>query len=90
MQRFELGDKKFFFVDIVENTLVTVSGKPGQKTEARTQMFANAAAAKAAGDKLIAEKVKKGYKETTGGGGGSSSAAAADEDEDEGDEEEDE
>jgi uncharacterized protein (TIGR02996 family) len=63
MQRFELGGAKFWEVSAEGASLTTRWGKIGADAQLKTQQFANAGAAAAARDKLIAEKRAKGYRE---------------------------
>ena len=65
MQRFELAGGKFFEVHAEGASLTTRWGKAGGEPQVKTQAFANAAAASAARDKLVAEKLKKGYREVS-------------------------
>ena len=62
MQRFELAGGKFFEVHVEGANLTTRWGKAAGEPQVKTQAFANAAAATAARDKLVAEKLKKGYR----------------------------
>lgn len=63
MQRFELEGTKFWEVGVEGASLTTRWGKATGDAQVKTQQFANAGAASAARDKLIAEKRAKGYRE---------------------------
>ncbi|MDQ3341103.1 MAG: WGR domain-containing protein [Myxococcota bacterium] len=63
MQRFELEGNKFWEVRVKDAGLLTRWGKIGTNGEVKAQTFANPAAARAARDKLVAEKRAKGYRE---------------------------
>lgn len=68
MRRFEFsmgGSDKFWEVDIVGNDLVVRFGRMGTNGQTQTKNFASAAAVQKEHDKLIAEKLKKGYVEIT-------------------------
>jgi predicted DNA-binding WGR domain protein len=92
-REFQFSDdksNKFWIIELDGNEFTVNFGRIGTNGQTQTKEFASPEAAKKEYDKLIAEKVKKGYKET-GGGGGASRAAKGDEDEDEAeDEDEDE
>ena len=63
LQRFELEGNKFWEVSVEGASLTTRWGKLGADAQVKAQTFANEAAARAARDKLIAEKRAKGYRE---------------------------
>jgi len=63
VQRFELEGNKFWEVSIEGASLTTRWGKIGTDGQLKAQTFANAAAAIAARDRLVAEKRAKGYRE---------------------------
>ncbi len=68
MRRFELSDgtsNKFWQVDRSDAEMTVTFGRIGTNGQTQTKGFASAAAAQAEVDKLIKEKVKKGYGETT-------------------------
>ena len=63
MQRFELGGAKFWHIDVNGSTMVTGLVKAGGQPELKVQEFANQQAAIRAREKLIAEKLAKGWRE---------------------------
>jgi uncharacterized protein (TIGR02996 family) len=70
MRTFELNDgksNKFWNIDLQGARFVVTFGKAGSKGQTQTKDFADAAQAKKAHDKLVAEKLGKGYVETTAG-----------------------
>lgn len=58
---------KFWEVDVDGSTLIVRFGKIGATGQTTRKEFSDAAAAQGEADKLIAQKVKKGYAETTPG-----------------------
>ena len=66
---------KFWEVLVEGSTLTTRYGKIGTKGQSKDKGLVSAAAAKKSGDSLVAEKIKKGYREI--GAVGSSSASNA-------------
>src|SRR5262245_42212312 len=70
MRTFEFRDaksQKFWNIDLKGNTFTVTYGKIGTAGRTATKTFPTAARAQAAADKLIAEKLGKGYAETTPG-----------------------
>jgi uncharacterized protein (TIGR02996 family) len=61
VQRFELGTK-FFEINVEGASLTQRWGRTDGDAQVKTQTFANEAAASSARDKLVAEKLKKGFK----------------------------
>ncbi len=64
MARYELvsgNSSKFWQIDLDDAAFTTSFGRIGTSGQTKTKTFANASAAKSAHDKLVAEKVKKGY-----------------------------
>src|SRR5580692_10485520 len=70
MRAFEFNDgrsSKFWNIELCGSKFTVTYGRIGAKGQTQTKSFANAAEALAAHDKLVAEKVGKGYAETTPG-----------------------
>jgi uncharacterized protein (TIGR02996 family) len=68
MRTFQLSDStshKFWNIDVKGNSFTVTYGKIGTAGQSQTKTFKDAAAAQAEADKLIKEKTKKGYAETT-------------------------
>jgi uncharacterized protein (TIGR02996 family) len=68
MRTFEFSDaksRKFWNIDVKDNTFTVTFGKIGTSGQSQTKTFKDAATAQAGADKLIKEKTKKGYTETT-------------------------
>lgn len=68
MRRFEFKDDKsykFWQIALTDKSYTVQYGRIGTKGQEQTKEFASAAAARTAHDKLIAEKLAKGYVETT-------------------------
>jgi len=89
-REFEFSDdksNKFWTIELDGKSFTVHYGRIGTNGQTQTKEFASPEAAKKEYDKLVAEKVKKGYKEKGGGSSSSSSSAALKEDEDGGDEE---
>lgn len=64
MPRYEFKDgksNKFWTISLSGKSFITQYGKIGTDGSTSTKSFGSAAAAKAAYDKIVAEKVKKGY-----------------------------
>jgi predicted DNA-binding WGR domain protein len=59
---------KFWSIEISENSFTVNFGKEGAKGQMQTKTFDTGAAANKEADKLIAEKIKKGYTEEAGAG----------------------
>ncbi len=71
MRRFELSDgasNKFWEVDVEGSSLTVRFGRIGTGGQTQTKSFASAALATAEHDKLVKEKVKKGYGEVVATG----------------------
>lgn len=71
MPRFEFIEgtsSKYWDIDLQGSTFTVRFGRIGTKGQEKTQVFASIAEAKTAYDKLIAEKVKKGYQPVEGEG----------------------
>ena len=67
MRRFEFSEgtsNKFWEISQSGNKHTVTYGKIGTEGQTKTKDFADEAAAKKDYEKLVAEKVKKGYKET--------------------------
>src|ERR1043166_1062306 len=70
MREFEFNDgrwTKFWNIELSGKAFTVTYGRIGAKGQTQTKKFADAGTAKAAHDKLVAEKVGKGYVETTAG-----------------------
>jgi uncharacterized protein (TIGR02996 family) len=68
MRTFQFSDAKshkFWTIDVKGKSFTVSYGKVGTTGQTQKKTFASPAAARAAADKLIAEKTKKGYAETT-------------------------
>jgi uncharacterized protein (TIGR02996 family) len=68
MRTFELSDAsshKFWNIDMKDKSFTVTFGKIGTAGQVQTKTFKDAATAQAEADKLIKEKTKKGYQETT-------------------------
>ncbi len=68
MRTFELSDAKshkFWNIDVQGKSFTTTFGKIGTAGQSQKKTFKDAAAAQAEAEKLIKEKIKKGYVETT-------------------------
>jgi uncharacterized protein (TIGR02996 family) len=68
MRTFQLSDAsshKFWNIDVSGNAFTVTYGKIGTAGQTQTKSFKDAATAQAEADKLIKEKTKKGYTETT-------------------------
>ncbi len=71
MPRYEFSEgssNKFWQIDLSGKSFSTTYGKIGTSGQTTVKSFGDAAAAKKEYDKLIAEKVKKGYEPAEGGG----------------------
>ena len=78
MRTFQYSDAKshkFWTIDVSGNSFTVTFGKIGSAGQTQTKSFPTADKARAEADKLIAEKTKKGYIETTPTAGGSEEAA---------------
>jgi uncharacterized protein (TIGR02996 family) len=78
MRTFELSDgssRKFWNIEVSDKTFTVTFGKLGTKGQSQTKAFKDAATAQAEADKLIREKTRKGYSETTKTALGSEDAA---------------
>jgi uncharacterized protein (TIGR02996 family) len=70
MRTFTFSDAtshKFWNIDVQGNSLTVTYGRIGAKGQTQTKTFASAAKAEAEADKLVKEKLAKGYRETTAG-----------------------
>ncbi len=68
MRTFQFSDAKshkFWNIDVQGNSFTVTYGKIGAAGQTQTKTFKDAAAAQTEADKLIKEKTKKGYHETT-------------------------
>jgi predicted DNA-binding WGR domain protein/MoxR-like ATPase len=61
------GSRKFWEVTLSENTFTVRYGRIGASGQSQSKTFPDAARARREMDKLIEEKLKKGYEEKTGG-----------------------
>jgi uncharacterized protein (TIGR02996 family) len=78
MRTFQFSDAKshkFWNIDVQGKSFTVTFGKIGTAGQSQTKTFATPAAAQAEADKLIKEKTKKGYTETTPKAGTSEGAA---------------
>ena len=78
MRTFQYSDAKshkFWNIDVSGNSFTVTFGKIGAAGQTQTKTFPTPEKAKAEADKLVAEKTKKGYVETTPTAGGSEEAA---------------
>ena len=72
-REFQYADEKsdkFWTIELDGSAFTVNFGRTGTNGQTQTKEFASPEAAKKEYDKLIAEKVKKGYQETTSGGAG--------------------
>jgi len=60
----DFKSQKFWSIDVVDTNITVNYGKLGTDGQIQVKTFASAEEALKAGDKLIAEKTKKGYMET--------------------------
>src|SRR5262245_4724782 len=70
MRAFEFNDgksRKFWNIELSGSEFTVTYGRIGAKGQTQTKSFADEAKAQAAHDKLVAEKLGKGYVETTAG-----------------------
>jgi uncharacterized protein (TIGR02996 family) len=68
MRTFQFSDAKshkFWNIDVQGNSFTVTYGKIGTSGQTQTKSFASPEKAQAEADKLVAEKTKKGYAETT-------------------------
>src|SRR5436305_11287140 len=68
MRTFQFSDAKshkFWNIEVSGDSFTATYGKVGAAGQTQTKAFASAEKAQAEADKLIREKVKKGYVETT-------------------------
>src|SRR5580765_8280390 len=78
-REFHLQDgasNKFWAIELGGKTFTVQFGRMGTDGQTQTKDFGSEAAAKAAYDKLVAEKVKKGYKEATASEAGAAGAGS--------------
>lgn len=79
-REFQYADEKsnkFWHIELADSSFTVHFGRTGTNGQTQTKEFGSAEAAKKEYEKLIAEKVKKGYTETSAGGGGGAAAAPA-------------
>ena len=79
-REFQFADEKsdkFWHIELEDSSFTVHFGRTGTNGQTQTKEFGSAEAAKKEYDKLIAEKVKKGYTETTVGGGGGGGGGGA-------------
>ena len=79
-REFQYADEKsdkFWHIELEDSSFTVHFGRTGTNGQTQTKEFGSAEAAKKEYDKLIAEKVKKGYTETTAAGGGGGAPAKA-------------
>lgn len=80
MRRFELVEgksSKFWEIELSGDSFEVRWGRIGTNGQSQTKSFPTAAKAQAEHDKLVTEKVKKGYSEVSGGESKSASAPAS-------------
>ncbi|OAI48009.1 hypothetical protein AYO44_08105 [Planctomycetaceae bacterium SCGC AG-212-F19] len=80
MRTFEFTDEKsnkFWNIELQGTKFTVIFGRIGTAGQMQTKMFADEAKAQAAHDKLVAEKLGKGYVETTRGAAAAPAATAA-------------
>jgi predicted DNA-binding WGR domain protein len=80
MPRYEFqegGSSKFWEITLEGTSYTTRYGRIGSEGQSTTKSFDTADAARTEHDKLVAEKLKKGYKLVEGGGAGPATAAPA-------------
>ena|SRR5687767_3830543 len=68
---------KFWTIELEDDSFTVHFGRTGTNGQTQTKEFASPDAAKKEYEKLIAEKVRKGYQETGGGAAAAAPAAAA-------------
>jgi predicted DNA-binding WGR domain protein len=68
---------KFWTIELGAKSFTVQFGRMGTAGQTQTKEFSSEAAAQAAYDKLVAEKIKKGYKEVTRSRAGTPTAASA-------------
>ncbi len=73
----EGSSNKFWTIELGTNSYTVHFGRIGTAGQTQTKEFSSHAAAQAAHDKLVAEKIKKGYKEVTGSAAGTPTPARA-------------
>src|SRR5262245_53628472 len=71
------ASNKFWTIELGANSYTVHFGRMGTSGQTKTKEFSSEAAAQAAYDKLIAEKITKGYKEVSGSHPGTPSPARA-------------
>jgi predicted DNA-binding WGR domain protein len=79
-REFQYADEKsdkFWHIELADSSFTVHFGRTGTNGQTQTKEFGSAEAAKKEYEKLIAEKVKKGYTETTAGGGGATAKSQA-------------
>ena len=78
MRRFELVEgksSKFWEIELDGESFEVRWGRIGTNGQSQTKSFPTSSKAQAEHDKLVAEKVKKGYAEVASGGNGAAKAA---------------
>jgi len=68
---------KFWTIELAAKSYTVHFGRMGTAGQTQTKEFGSEAAAQAAHDKLVAEKIKKGYKEVSGSQAGTPTPARA-------------
>src|SRR5262245_17673244 len=68
---------KFWTIELGTTSYTVRFGRMGTAGQTQTKEFSSEAAARAAHDKLVTEKIKKGYKEVTGSQAGTPAPASA-------------
>jgi predicted DNA-binding WGR domain protein len=71
------SSNKFWTIELGANSYTVHFGRTGTAGQTQTKEFSSEAAARAAHDKLVTEKIKKGYKEVTGSQAGTPAPASA-------------
>ena len=61
------GSRKFWEIRLSENTFTVRYGRIGASGQSQSKTFSDAARARREMDKLIEEKLRKGYEEKSGG-----------------------
>ncbi|HVY47406.1 MAG TPA: WGR domain-containing protein [Minicystis sp.] len=80
MARFELSEgtsSKFWEIELAGDSFSTTYGRIGAKGQTTTKTFPTPEKARVEHDKLVAEKLKKGYRLVSGASGPSYAPAAA-------------
>src|SRR5262249_29160529 len=80
MRTFEFSDgksDKFWSIELQGKSFTVTFGRKGTKGQTQTKKFPDAAGAQKEHDKLVTEKLRKGYRETSAAGGAAAPAAAS-------------